>query len=114
MAEKTVGWDRKTVTLGLNGLRTGIVCVDNIKARGNKKTEVQIPQLEADVVSLAGPKAKLTLSFSRRLNLRASRTKASAKHLLRTKAGKLKICRTQKPLAGCDVGVAHDTLWCLF
>ena len=37
LAEKTFGWDRNTVTLGLNEHRTGIVCVDNFKARGKKK-----------------------------------------------------------------------------
>ena len=41
LAEKTFGWDRKTVALGLNELRTGLVCFDNFKARGNKKTEVK-------------------------------------------------------------------------
>ena len=46
LAEKTFGWDRKTVALGLNELRTGLVCFDNFKARGNKKTEVKMPQLE--------------------------------------------------------------------
>ena len=71
LAEKTFGWDRKTVALGLNELRTGIVCVDNFKARGNKKTEAKKPQLEADIVSLAepksqtGPKFQTTFKFTR-------------------------------------------------
>ena len=51
LAEKTFGWDRKTVALGLNELRTGLVCFDNFKARGNKKTEVKMPQLEIDIVA---------------------------------------------------------------
>jgi len=63
LAEKTFGWDRKTVALGLNELRTGIVCVDNFKARGNKKMEVKIPQLEADIVSLAEPKSQTDPKF---------------------------------------------------
>ena len=37
LAEKIFGWDRKTVTLGLNELRSGCVCIDNFKAPGNKK-----------------------------------------------------------------------------
>ena len=49
LAERTFGWDRNTVALGLNELRTGIVCVDNFKARGNKKTEAKYPQLEIDI-----------------------------------------------------------------
>ena len=45
LVENTFGWDRRTVALGLNKLRTGFVCVDNFKARGNKKTEEKLPQL---------------------------------------------------------------------
>jgi hypothetical protein len=63
LAEKTFGWDRKTVALGLNELRTGIVCVANFKARGNKKMEVKTPQLEADIVSLAEPKSQTDPKF---------------------------------------------------
>ncbi|MDD5266207.1 MAG: hypothetical protein PHO08_03655 [Methylococcales bacterium] len=35
LAEQTLGWDHKTIELGINELRTGIVCVENFKARGN-------------------------------------------------------------------------------
>jgi hypothetical protein len=63
LAEKTFGWDRKTVALGLNEFRTGIVCVGNFKARGNKKMEVKKPQLEADIVSLAEPKSQTDPKF---------------------------------------------------
>ena len=52
LAEKTFGWDRKAVALGLNELRTGLVCFDNFKARGNKKTEAKTPQLERQVGSV--------------------------------------------------------------
>jgi len=70
LAEKTFGWDRRTVALGLNELRTGLVCFDDFKARGNKKTETKIPQLEIDIVALAEPYARLTPSFRRCLNIR--------------------------------------------
>jgi transposase len=63
LAEKTFGWDRKTVALGLNEVRTGIICVDNFKARGNKKTEVKKPQLEADIIALAEPKSQTDPKF---------------------------------------------------
>ena len=29
LAERIFGWDRKTVALGLNELRSGVVCIDN-------------------------------------------------------------------------------------
>ena len=41
LADKTFGRDRRTVALGLNELRTGLVCFDDFKARGNKKTETK-------------------------------------------------------------------------
>ena len=74
LAEKTFGRDRRTVALGLNELRTGFVCFEDFKARGNKKTEAKIPQLEIDIVALAEPYARLTPSFRRCLNIRASQT----------------------------------------
>ena len=63
LAEKTFGWDRRTVTLGLNELRTGFACIDNFKARGNKKTEAKIPQLEIDIVALAEPESQIDPKF---------------------------------------------------
>lgn len=48
-AETYVGWNRHTVQLGLHERRTGITCLDNYRARGRKKTEVQLTTLEADI-----------------------------------------------------------------
>src|SRR5664280_1036180 len=63
LAEKTFGWDRRTVALGLNELRTGLVCFEDFKARGNKKTEIKIPQLEIDIVALAEPESQIDPKF---------------------------------------------------
>jgi transposase len=63
LAEQAIGWDRKTIALGLNELRTGIVCVDNFKARGNKKAEVKNPQMEVDIVALAEPQSQTDPKF---------------------------------------------------
>jgi hypothetical protein len=63
LAEQTLGWDRKTIELGINELRTGIVCVENFKARGNKKTEVKNPQLEVDIIALAEPQSQTDPKF---------------------------------------------------
>jgi hypothetical protein len=41
-AEITLGWSRESVSLGFNEVCTGIICMDNFKARGNKKTEEKI------------------------------------------------------------------------
>jgi hypothetical protein len=88
MAEKTLGCDRKTVPLGLNELHTAIICVDNFKARGNKKTEVQIPQLEADVVSLAGPKGLTDPEFQSAFKFTRITAKGMREALIADKGGK--------------------------
>lgn len=63
LAETTFGWDRNAVALGLNELRTGMVCVDNFRTRGNQKTEVKNPLLEADIVALAEPQSQVDPKF---------------------------------------------------
>ena len=70
-AERIMGWSRKTVEKGLKELETGIVCIDNYKARGRKKTEDKLPKLAEDIGSLidgssqADPKFQTTLCYSR-------------------------------------------------
>ena len=56
-AESQMGWNRRTVALGLHELRSGIKCIDNYHARGNKKTEEKIPKLKEDIISLVDPKS---------------------------------------------------------
>ena len=62
-AEKVFGWSHKTVELGLNELRTGITCLDNFSARGNRKTEAKSPKLEADIRALAEPESQTDPKF---------------------------------------------------
>ena len=70
-AETVMGWNRDAIALGLNEVRTGIRCVDNVRARGRKKTEVLIEGLEADLrevvdpVAQADPRMKTTLAYTR-------------------------------------------------
>lgn len=85
LAEKVFGWDRKAVTLGLNELRTGIVCVDNFKARGNKKTEVKNPQLELDMVALAEPESQVDPKFQTRFQYTRMTAKAMRQALITEK-----------------------------
>ena len=71
LAETVMGWNRDTVELGLNELRTGIRCVDNFGARGRKKTEALVEGLEADICDLvdataqADPQMKTTFAYTR-------------------------------------------------
>src|SRR3954454_3743582 len=62
-AEKVFGWSHHTVALGLNELRTGITCLDNFSARGNRKTEAKLPALEADIRALAEPESQADPKF---------------------------------------------------
>jgi hypothetical protein len=62
-AETVFGWSHHTVALGLNELRTGITCLDNFSARGNRKTEEKFPELEADIRALAEPESQADPKF---------------------------------------------------
>ena len=70
-AETMFGWNRHSVKLGLHEGRTGILCVDNYRARGRHKSEELLPRLEADLQSLverqaqADPKFQSTFSYGR-------------------------------------------------
>ncbi len=66
-AESQLGWSRAAIAVGLKELETGIVCVDNYQARGRKKTEELLPNLETDISDLidnysqADPKLQFNL-----------------------------------------------------
>ena len=78
-AETVFGWNRHSVQLGLHEHRTGMVCVDNYRARGRDKTEKKLPNLEADIRSLveqhtqADPKFQSMFAYAR-ISARAVRT----------------------------------------
>lgn len=62
-AETYLGWSRQAVGLGLKELQTGIVCLDNYGARGRKKTEENLPDLEEDIRSLVDSQSQADPSF---------------------------------------------------
>lgn len=62
-AERVFGWGRDTVELGLNELRTGIVCLGDFSGRGNQKTEEKWPELEQDIRALAEPQSQQDPKF---------------------------------------------------
>lgn len=81
-AETVFGWYRKTVELGLNELRTGITCVDSFSARGNRKTEEKLPQLEEDIRSLAEPESQVDPKFQSPFKYTRMTAKAMRKALI--------------------------------
>lgn len=70
-AETIFGWCRISVELGLHERRTGIICVDNYRARGRHKSEEKLPNLETDIRFLvdaqaqADPKFQSTFLYAR-------------------------------------------------
>jgi hypothetical protein len=66
-----MGWNRRSVQLGLDERRSGIVCVDNYQARGRHKSEVVIATLASDIQALvdvqaqADPKLQSTFFYAR-------------------------------------------------
>lgn len=62
-AERWFGWGRETVKTGLNEKRTGIRCVDNVKARGRKKTEEKAPQMAREIERIVDPHAQADPKF---------------------------------------------------
>ena len=55
-AEDVLGWNRYTVELGINELRTGIRCISDVSARGKNKVEEDNPQLLRDIERLLEPR----------------------------------------------------------
>jgi Rhodopirellula transposase DDE domain len=70
-AERVFGWNRQSVQLGLHERRTGLICVDDYRGRGRHKSEVILPELEADIHALvdaqaqADPKFQSTFVYAR-------------------------------------------------
>lgn len=62
-AERVFGWKRQSVQLGLHERRTGLNCVDNYRARGNHKTEDNLPNLAADIRCLVDIQAQADPKF---------------------------------------------------
>src|ERR1700733_4890420 len=54
-AERRFGWSRATVEKGLHEFQQGVRCLDNFAARGRQRTEVQHPQLAADIRAIVEP-----------------------------------------------------------
>lgn len=53
--ERLFGWGRANVSLGLKEARSGIRCLENFQARGQKSWEVIDPKLAQDIRDLAEP-----------------------------------------------------------
>ena len=62
-AETIMGWNRRSVQLGLNERRTGIICVDNYQTRGRPSSETTFPNLVTDIRSLVDEQVQTDPKF---------------------------------------------------
>lgn len=52
LAAREMGWGRNTVAKGMKELSSGMECYSNYQARGARKTEEKLPNLERDIREL--------------------------------------------------------------
>ena len=68
VAEAVFGWGRSTVELGMNELRTGIACLNDLSERRKPRTEEKYPRLLVDLRKIMDPRSQaeshLRTSFS--------------------------------------------------
>jgi len=83
--ESHLGWSRHTVHKGLKELETGFVCLDNYAARGRKKTEENLPTLEADIHHLVQEQSQVDPTFRSTLSYARISARAVRKALLQEK-----------------------------
>lgn len=71
LAERELGWNRKTLRKAAHELRTGITCHDAFRLRGRKPAEVRLPHLRDDIKALVDSQSQQDPQFrSQRLYTR--------------------------------------------
>ena len=58
VAEDVFGWSRRTVELGLNEVRTGIVCENDLSTRHKPRTEEKDPDLLTSIRAIMEPSSE--------------------------------------------------------
>jgi len=70
VAEKELGWNRSSVTLGINEARSGIICVNDLSERHKPKSEEKNPELWDAIQKImephsqAEPRLRTTLLYT--------------------------------------------------
>lgn len=80
-AKRELGWDRTTIRKGMHELESGIVCIDNTKARGRKGFAAKLPNLQEDLRAIAEASCQTDPTF-RTTQLYRRLTAAEAKRQL--------------------------------
>ncbi len=55
VAEDVFGWNRSAVALGINEMRTKIICVNDLSSRRKPKTEEKDPRILGDIIEVMEP-----------------------------------------------------------
>ena len=72
-AEVELGWNRGTIRKGLHELESGLTCLDAVSARGRKRAEERLSNLEQDVHAILKSQSQIDPSFkTQRLYIRLS------------------------------------------
>lgn len=73
LAQSELGWNRDTIRKGMRELESGIICVDNMSAKGRYKAEEHLPNLLEDIKNIVDSQSQTDPSFkSQRLYSRLS------------------------------------------
>ncbi len=64
LAERELGWNRRTIRKGMQELEHGMNIADAFKLRGRKPIEQRLPNLLEDIRSIVDPHASNRSSFN--------------------------------------------------
>jgi hypothetical protein len=84
VAEDLFGWGRSTVDLGLNEMRSGINCRNDLSLRHKPKTEEKYPEMLIDIKSIMDPECRAQQSLRTTLSY-TNKTAASVRSALLAK-----------------------------
>lgn len=62
-AERELGWNRETIRKGTQELEHGLVCLDNLAARGRKPAEAHLPHLLRDLAAIVDSQSQTDPQF---------------------------------------------------
>lgn len=75
LAERELGWNRKTVRKGIHEVESGITCLDAFDARGRKRVEDHLPNLLMDIRAIVDGQSQTDPQFkTKRLYTRLTAT----------------------------------------
>jgi len=63
LAERDLGWNRKTIRKGMHEVESGITCLDAFGARGRKRVEDHLPNLLVDIRAIVDGQSQTDPQF---------------------------------------------------